>query len=45
VPSAIITTGIHPTLRLQSYQTRKIARQIGLGGDKVRDFEKLITAL
>ena len=44
-PSAIITTGIHPTLGLQSFQTRKIARQIGLGGDKLRAFEKLLTAL
>ena len=44
-PGAIITTGIHPTLGLQSYQTRKIARQIGLGGDKLRAFEKLLTAL
>jgi len=44
-PEAIITTGIHPTLGLQSYQTRKIARQIGLGGDKLRAFEKLLTAL
>ncbi len=44
-PAAIITTGIHPTLGLQSYQTRKIARQIGLGGDKLRAFEKLLTAL
>ncbi|HEX2747589.1 MAG TPA: ADP-forming succinate--CoA ligase subunit beta [Verrucomicrobiales bacterium] len=44
-PGAIITTGIHPALGLQSYQTRKIARQIGLGGDKLRAFEKLITAL
>jgi succinyl-CoA synthetase beta subunit len=44
-PDAIITTGIHPTLGLQSYQTRKIAKQIGLGGDKLRAFEKLLTAL
>ena len=44
-PGAIITTGIHPTLGLQSYQTRKIARQIGLGGDKLRAFEKLLTSL
>ena len=44
-PSAIITTPIHPTLGLQSYQTRKIARQIGLGGDKLRAFEKLLAAL
>ncbi len=44
-PGAIISTGIHPTLGLQSYQTRKIARQIGLGGDKLRAFEKLLTAL
>jgi succinyl-CoA synthetase beta subunit len=44
-PSAIITTGIHPTIGLQSYQTRKIAKQIGLGGDKLRAFEKLLSAL
>jgi succinyl-CoA synthetase beta subunit len=44
-PEAIISTPIHPTLGLQSYQTRKIARKIGLGADKLRAFEKLLTAL
>ncbi len=44
-PSAIISTEIHPTLGIQSYQTRKIARQIGLGADKLRAFEKLLSAL
>ncbi len=44
-PEAIISTPVHPTLGLQSYQTRKIARQIGLGADKLRAFEKLLTAL
>ena len=44
-PGAIITTGIHPTLGLQSFQTRKIARQIGLGGDKLRAFEKVLASL
>lgn len=44
-PSAIITTGIHPALGLQSYQTRAIARRIGLGSDKLRPFEKLLSAL
>ena len=44
-PDAIIRTHVHPALGLQSYQTRKIARQIGLGSDKLRAFEKLLTAL
>jgi succinyl-CoA synthetase beta subunit len=44
-PEAIIRTHVHPALGLQSFQTRKIARQIGLGGDKLRAFEKLLTAL
>ncbi len=44
-PEAIITTPVHPTLGLQSYQTKKIARQIGLGSDKLRAFEKLLTSL
>lgn len=44
-PSAIIRTSVHPALGLQAYQTRKIARRIGLGSDKLRSFEKLLTAL
>jgi succinyl-CoA synthetase beta subunit len=44
-PDAIIKTSIHPTLGLQSYQTRKIAKQIGLGGDKLGAFSKLLSAL
>jgi succinyl-CoA synthetase beta subunit len=44
-PDAIIRTYVHPALGIQSYQCRKIARQIGLGSDKLRAFEKLLTAL
>jgi succinyl-CoA synthetase beta subunit len=44
-PEAILTTPLHPALGLQSFQTRKIARQLGLGSDKLRAFDTLLTAL
>jgi succinyl-CoA synthetase beta subunit len=44
-PEAIISTPVHPALGLQSFQTRKLAKQLGLGGDKLRGFEKLLSSL
>ncbi|MBP7949858.1 MAG: ADP-forming succinate--CoA ligase subunit beta [Verrucomicrobiales bacterium] len=44
-PEKIIREHIHPALGLQSYQTRKIAKLLGLGSDKLRAFEKLLGSL
>jgi succinyl-CoA synthetase beta subunit len=44
-PDKIIREAVHPTLGLQSYQANKIAKQIGLGSDKLRAFGKLLNSL
>ncbi len=44
-PEKIFREHIHPTLGLQPYQTRKLAKLIGLGSDKLRAFDQLLTAL
>ncbi len=44
-PEKILRMAVHPTLGLQSYQCNKLAKQIGLGSDKLRPFAQLLTAL
>ncbi len=44
-PNLIINEPVNPALGLQSYQCKKLAKAVGLGSDKLRSFEKVLTAL
>jgi succinyl-CoA synthetase beta subunit len=44
-PEKIFREAVHPTLGLQGHQSRKLAKLIGLGSDKLRAFDQLLTAL
>jgi len=44
-PDAILTEAIHPAVGLQAYQCRKLAFGLGLDGDQVRAFTRLLTGL
>lgn len=44
-PEKIIRESVHPSLGLQSYQCGKLAKQLGLGSDKIRPFGKLLKSL
>ena len=44
-PEKIFREHIHPTLGIQPYQTRKLAKLIGLGSDKLRAFDQLLASL
>lgn len=44
-PEKIINEPVHPALGLQSYQSKKLAKAIGLGSDKLRGFEKVLSSL
>jgi succinyl-CoA synthetase beta subunit len=44
-PEKIIREAIHPSLGLQPYQTRKIARQLGFASSEMRSACRLFTAL
>jgi succinyl-CoA synthetase beta subunit len=44
-PDKIINEPVNPALGLQSFQCKKLAKAVGLGSDKLRAFEKVLTAL
>src|SRR5436190_20665951 len=44
-PEKITRESVHPTLGLQSYQTRKLARSLGLSGAQLGQATKLFTAV
>ncbi len=44
-PDKIINEPVDPALGLQSYQCKKLAKAVGLGSDKLRAFEKVLTSL
>ncbi|HHH44466.1 MAG TPA: ADP-forming succinate--CoA ligase subunit beta [Gammaproteobacteria bacterium] len=44
-PGAILTEAVHPAVGLQAYQCRNLAFGLGLGGDQVRAFTRLLTGL
>lgn len=44
-PEKIINESVNPAVGLQSYQCKKLAKAIGLGSDKLRPFEKVLTSL
>ena len=44
-PEKIIREPIHPLAGLQSFQTRKLARQLGFGSDQIKPAAKLFSAL
>jgi succinyl-CoA synthetase beta subunit len=44
-PEKIFREPVHPTLGLQGHQSRTLAKLIGLGSDKLRAFDQLLTAL
>jgi succinyl-CoA synthetase beta subunit len=44
-PEKIINEPVNPALGLQSYQCKKLAKLVGLGSDKLRAFEKVLTSL
>ncbi len=44
-PEKIINEPVNPALGLQSYQCKKLAKLVGLGSDKLRSFEKVLTSL
>jgi len=45
MPERILREPIHPTLGLQPYQTRKLAKQLGLGSAQLPAATKLFTSL
>jgi len=42
-PDAILTEAIHPSVGLQAYQCRNLAFGLGLGGDQIKAFTRLLT--
>jgi len=44
-PDAILTEAIHPSVGLQAYQCRNLAFGLGLGGDQIKAFTRLLTGL
>ncbi len=44
-PDAILTESIHPSVGLQAYQCRNLAFGLGLGGDQIKAFTRLLTGL
>ncbi len=44
-PEAILTESIHPSVGLQAYQCRKLAFGLGLDGDQIKAFTRLLTGL
>ncbi len=44
-PAAILTAAIHPAVGLQGYQCRNLAFGLGLGGDQVKAFTRLLGGL
>lgn len=44
-PEAILTTYVHPAAGLQPYQARKLAFGIGLQGDQIKVFGRLLSGL
>ena len=44
-PEKIFREPVHPLLGLQPYQTRKLAKELGLTGDQAKQAGKLFTAL
>ena len=44
-PNAILAEGIHPSVGLQAYQCRNLAFGLGLGGDQIKAFTRLLTGL
>jgi len=44
-PEKILKTAIHPTVGLQPYQCRKLAFGLGLEGDQIKQFSKILAGL
>jgi succinyl-CoA synthetase beta subunit len=44
-PAAILTEAIHPAVGLQGYQCRNLAFGLGLSGDQVKGFTRLVSGL
>jgi succinyl-CoA synthetase beta subunit len=44
-PAAILTEAIHPAVGLQGYQSRNLGFGLGLGGDQVKAFGRLLGGL
>jgi len=44
-PGAILTEAIHPAVGLQPYQCRNLAFGLGLGGDQIKAFTRLLGGL
>jgi succinyl-CoA synthetase beta subunit len=44
-PEQILTAAIHPATGLQGYQARRLAYGLGLAGDQVKQFTRLLGAL
>jgi succinyl-CoA synthetase beta subunit len=44
-PAAILTEAVHPAVALQGYQCRNLAFGLGLGGDQIKAFSRLLGGL
>jgi succinyl-CoA synthetase beta subunit len=44
-PEKIINEPVNPAIGLQSFQCKKLAKAVGLGSDKLRAFEKVLSSL
>jgi succinyl-CoA synthetase beta subunit len=44
-PGAILTEAVHPAVGLQGYQCRNLAFGLGLGGEQIKSFSRLLSGL